>query len=173
MSRCLIAEFDNSSDAKAALEILEKHGYTLAHVSVVSSVEDPAAEHLHELVEHRGGHSPIDDRNTSLGMLIGGSLAAPIAAGTLIGPFIIAGPLVGMALGAAVGSLLRGTHQWGVAHDVSEDYEQRVRDGATLVIVNDEDNRRLQDAEKLLRPTDPRTLEQFEVAEHPSPPPAS
>ncbi len=168
MTRCLIAEFDHPEAAKAGLEILEKNGFTLENVSVVSSVSDPASEHLHELhdlPEHQHSDSLTDDRSTSLGMLIGGSLAAPIAAGTLIGPFIIAGPLVGMAIGAAVGSLLKSTHKWGVAHDVSADYEQRVQDGAVLIIVNDQDDARLNEAQNLLEPTNPQSIEQFQVTE--------
>lgn len=168
MSRCLIAEFDHSEAAKVGLEVLEKNGFTLENVSVVSSVSDPAAEHLHELHDLPGHHSADalpDDRNTSLGMLIGGSLAAPIAAGTLVGPFIIAGPLVGMALGAAVGSLLKGTKKWGVDHDVSADYEQRVTEGAVLIIVNDQDDSRLNEAQALLETTSPRSLDQFQVTE--------
>lgn len=168
MSRCLIAEFDHSEAAKAGLEVLEKNGFTLENVSVVSSVSDPAAEHLHELHD-LPGHEPVDtspdDRNTSLGMLIGGSLAAPIAAGTLVGPFIIAGPLVGMALGAAVGSLLKGTKKWGVEHDVAADYEQRVTEGAVLIIVNAHEEARLAEAQRLLETTSPRSIDQFEVTE--------
>ncbi|QEG39743.1 DUF1269 domain-containing protein [Roseimaritima ulvae] len=168
MSRCLIAEYDHSEAAKAGLEILEKNGFTLENVSVVSNVSDPAAEHLHELhdlPQHGSADTLTDDRNTTLGMLIGGSLAAPIAAGTLIGPFIIAGPLVGMALGAAVGSLLKGTKKWGVEHDVAADYEERVREGAVLIIVNAHEDARLNEAQTLLDTTSPRSIEAFQVTD--------
>ncbi len=142
------------------MEVLDRSGFTLTQVSVVSSALDPAAERLHDLTDdaenERAAASAPEGRNTSLGMLIGGSVAAPIAAGTLVGPFIIAGPLIGIAIGAAVGSLM-GMKRWGVAHDVSADYEQRVKAGSVLVIVHDVDDVELSGAEASLKTTDPKS----------------
>ncbi len=167
MSKCLIAEYETSAAAKFALETLESDDFTLDHVSVVASAADPAAKHLHELREQSEedqANSVPKSRATSLGMLIGGTVAAPIAAGTLIGPFIIAGPLVGMALGAAIGGFLGSLQRWGVAHHVGADYEERVKAGSVLIIVHDVDQMRLKDAEALLGTTDPISLERYEVA---------
>ncbi len=167
MSKCVVAEFQNNVEAKVALEVLETDGFTLEQVSVVSSTTDPSASRLHDLDEerhHRENVEPAnDEHNTGLGMLIGGSVAAPIAAGTLIGPFIVAGPLVGMAIGAAVGSLLGSTKKWGVDKDLSQDYEQRVKAGSVLIIVNDEDDVRLKEAYRLLQTADPKSIERFDV----------
>ncbi len=168
MSKCLIAEYEAGAAAKVALEVLEKDSFTLENVSVVSNASDLAAEHLsdmHDIAKPSAvDASAPEGRATSLGMLIGGSVAAPIAAGTLIGPLIVAGPLVGMALGAAIGSLLGSMERWGVAHDVSADYEQRVKSGSILLIVHDVDDARLADANALLKPTTPKSLEKYEVA---------
>ncbi len=164
MSKCLIAEYDTNAAAKISLEVLAKSGFTLNQVSVVSSASDPAAERLHNLTdnsesEHTSASAP-EGRSTSLGMLIGGTVAAPIAAGTLIGPFMIAGPLIGMAIGAAVGSLM-GMQHWGVARDVSAEYEERVKQGAVLVIVHDVDDVDFHGAEASLKTTGPRSLELY------------
>lgn len=167
MTKCLIAEYETTVAAKVALEALEREHFTLENVSVVSSASDSAAERLHDLHEDDSEQataiSAPEGRSTSLGMLIGGTLAAPIAAGTMVGPFIIAGPLVGMALGAAIGRLFGGMEQWGVARDVSADYEQRVKSGAVLVIVHHGDSTRLQQADEVLQSTDPESLEKYEV----------
>lgn len=165
MSKCVIAEYETTAAAKVSLEALEAAGFTLEHVSVVSSVSDPAAKQLHHLEsahhEHSSPSAP-ESKSVSLGMLIGGSVATPIAVGTLVGPFVIAGPIVGIAIGAAVGSLLSNTDRWGVHHDVSADYEARVQAGSVLVIVNASDAHRLDSAERLLETTDPKSLGRFE-----------
>jgi uncharacterized membrane protein len=160
MSKCLIAEYDTSAAAKVALEILEVNAFTLETVSVVSKATDPAVKHLRELENE----SSSQNRPTSLGMLLGGTIAAPIAAGTLIGPFIIAGPLVGMALGAAIGGLVGSMQRWGVADDISADYEKRVRAGSVLIIVHDVDIDRLREAREQLVSTDPKSLESYELS---------
>lgn len=162
MSKCLVAEYENYADARIGLEVLEKCGFTMDQVSVVSRASDPASKHLQALQTDEppsSSGSAADGRNASLGMLIGGTVAAPIAAGTMIGPFIIAGPLVGMAIGAAVGSLLN-MESWGVTRDVSVDYEQRVQAGSVLVIVHDVEEFQLTDAELSLKTTGPKSLEQ-------------
>ncbi|MCM2375019.1 DUF1269 domain-containing protein [Aporhodopirellula aestuarii] len=167
MSKCLIAEYETSAAAKLALEVLEKDHFTLENVSVVSKSSDSGAEHLEGLQDPSQDQEHVsapDNRSTSLGMLIGGAVTAPIAAGTLIGPFIIAGPLVGMAVGAAMGSLLGGMEKWGVAKDVSSTYEDRVNSGSVLVIVHDVDDIRIHEAKSLLKTTDPKSLEKFELA---------
>ncbi len=167
MSKCVIAEYQTTAAAKLALEALETEQFTLKNVSVVSSVSDPTADQLHKLdSEHHEHHlaSAPEGKTVSLGMLIGGSIATPIAAGTLIGPLIVVGPLVGMAIGAAVGSLLSSTERWGVHRDISADYEQRVRSGSVLVIVSGVNETRLDDAERQLSTTDPKSLERFELS---------
>ena len=73
----------------------------------------------------------------------------------------MAGPLVGMAVGAAVGGLYTRLKSWGVGEDVSADYEQRVLAGSVLVIVNEESQSRLELAEQTLRDTEPKSLERF------------
>ncbi len=166
MSKCLIAEYETNAAAKIALEVLEEKQLTIEYVSVVSHANDPSAEHLRHLEdEHDESYSSAsapEGRGTSLGMLIGGTLAAPIAAGTLVGPFIIAGPLVGIAVGAAIGSLA-GMKRWGVAHDVTADYEKRVKSGSVLVIVHDVDDVTLDNAREVLKATHPKSLERYEV----------
>lgn len=159
-TQCVIAEYQNMIEATLAIESLKAEHFTLRTVSVISSKDDPAAAELGHL-KHLEDDAAVTGRTVNAAMVIGGTLAAPIAAGTLIGPFIIAGPLVGMAVGAAIGSLYTGLHKWGVAEDVSADYESRVTSGSVLVIVSEDLPERLELAEKVLQQTKPKSLERF------------
>lgn len=87
--------------------------------------------------------------------------AAPIAAATMIDPFIVAGPLLGMAVGAAVGGLLKSTSEWGVDLDATKDYERRVREGAVLIIVHSENRVSLDEAEAVLKTIGPDSIRRF------------
>jgi len=171
VTQCVIAEFGTSAAAKLALETLDVNKFTLEEVSVVSSVNDPAAVLLQELEpqdsakdstpKEAPGDTLTDYKSVSLGMLIGGSAVAPIAAATMIGPFIVAGPLVGMAVGAVVGGLLKSTGEWGVDLDATKDYERRVNEGATLIIVHSENRVNLDEAEAVLKTIGPDSIRRF------------
>jgi len=171
VTQCVIAEFRSFEAAKLALEALEVNKFTLEEVSVVSSVNDPAAVRLKELEpqdspqditsKEAPGRTTTDHKSVGLGMLIGGSVAAPIAAATLIGPVLVAGPLVGMAVGAAVGGLLKSTSEWGVDLDATKDYEKRVKNGAVLIIVHSENRVSLDEAEAVLKTIGPDSIRRF------------
>ena len=167
----MIAEFRTSAAAKLALETLQMSKFTLEEVSVVCSVDDPAAIRLQEL-EPQGsmhgstpykapGDTMTDDKSVSLGMLIGGTVAIPIAVATTIGAFTVAGPLVGMAIGAAVGGLLHRTGEWGVDEDSTKDYEKRVSGGAVLIIVHSENRVSIDEAEAVLKTTGPESIKRY------------
>ncbi|MGV3484493.1 MAG: DUF1269 domain-containing protein [Planctomycetaceae bacterium] len=160
-TQCVIAEYETMVEAKLAIEALKAEHFTLRSLSVISSKDDPAATELLHLHHTEEDSAPVE-RTVNAAMLLGGSLAVPITAGTLLGPFAVAGPLVGMALGAAVGGLFATLHRWGVGEQVSADYEQRVIDGSVLVIVSEEDRPRIELAERVLRTTEPKTLERFD-----------
>jgi len=171
VTECVIAEFRTSAAAKLALETLDINKFTSEEVSVVSSVDNPAAVHSQELEPQDSpqnsfsqgtpGDSMTDGKSVGLGMMIGGSLAAPIAATTMIGPFIVAGPLVGMAVGAAVGGLLQSTSEWGVDLDATKDYEKRVNSGAVLIFVHSENRVTLDEAEAVLKTTGPDSIKRY------------
>ena len=159
---CLIAEYVTLTEAKLVLEALQKADFTLEDVSVIATPNDAASAELDEIVETDPA-SPEKNRTINVGMLVGGSLAAPIAAGTLVGPLFVAGPLIGMAIGATVGGLISSVGPWGVTHEVAEDYELRVKTGSVLVLVHHDDSLRIEDAERVLKSIEPRSLERHET----------
>lgn len=154
----LVAEYASPEDASVGLEVLEKEGFTTESVSVVSRQEG-STEEIEDLHDRRGQHSS-GEKTTGLGALIGGVVATPIAVTTMIGPFLIAGPLAGMAAGAVVGGLAGNARSWGADETMSERYEKRVANGGVLVIVHDR-SARLAEAKRGLKTTNHISLEEF------------
>lgn len=159
-TQCLIAEYASFDDAKVALEVLATDHFTEDDVSMVTRSDDPAMQEIRQLEDRHSG-SPSSAKAAGVGSLVGGSVMAPIATSSLIGPFLVAGPLAGIALGAAGGALLASTDRWGVDHDVAHDYEHRVKNGSVLVFVHHEDPIRIDDAERLLKTCDHSDLQRY------------
>ena len=162
-AQCVIAEYRSRADARIGLEVLEKRHFSPDAVSVVSRQEEDSVDELGHLQE---GAKPgqTSDKAAGLGTLLGGAVATPIALSTAVAPFFIAGPLAGMVAGAAVGGALGGTKHWGVNEEAAQTYQQRVEQGSVLVIINDEEGR-LNEAEAALKTTDTVTLERFAYSE--------
>lgn len=130
---CVVAEFENRDHATTALEVLAKRGYGDDQISVVAHRDHPQLKDLPLLEEDAGGVG--SSTGAGAGALLGGGLTAPIAASTLIGPFMLAGPLVGLGLGAAVGGFLAGDERWGAEEDASRELRDRVEHGSVLLII--------------------------------------
>lgn len=162
-SQCVIAEYHSVDRARVGLEVLGKMRLGPEHVSVVRRGDEEELQHLAELQEDEAQNMSVAS-TTSLGGLLGGALAAPVAASTLIGPFILVGPLVGVGLGAAVGRLLAGAQNWGVNEDAAAEYERKVEEGAILLIVIG-DEIELRESKAALKTTGPESLAQFAYAE--------
>lgn len=161
--QCIIAQFDNTEKARLALEVLAKAGYGEQQVSFVSRSEDPQLGNVSEM-ERDAADEGGGSAGAGMGGLLGGALTAPIAASTLLGPFILAGPLVGVGVGAALGGMLGGAQQWGVTPEAGETYEQSVRDGAVLIIVTG-DKAELREAEASLKTVGPESIRHFGTPE--------
>lgn len=168
MTECVVVEFRTRAGAKLAFEVLERNHYTRENVSVVMHVDDPATENLDDFRDDDGisasqveAKSP-DGRSVGLGMLLGGTIAAPLALGTMIGPFMLTGPIAGMGIGAMLGGLF-SSHQRSDAADEESSYEDRVKAGSILVIVTQDELIGLNEAEAVLATTNPKTLGRFEL----------
>jgi len=158
-NQCLLAEYESFSNAKVGLQVLETADFTSDTVSIVTRADDPALGGLDETAD-RTTDSPPSGTSTGVGSAVGGSLGAALGAMTMIGPLMVAGPLVGLAAGAGAGAALSQTERWGVDHDLIEDYEAKIAEGAVLILITG-DSIRLDDAERLLKTTDVRSLNRF------------
>jgi len=169
MTECVVAEFRTRAGAKLALEVLERNHYTIENVSVIMHGDDPPADKLDDFRDDgaipadQAKAAAPDSRSVGLGMLLGGTIAAPLALGTMIGPFFLVGPLVGMGIGAAFGGMF-SSHQGGDSSEEGPSYEERVKAGAILIVVTPDEKVGLNEAEAVLATTNPKTMERFELS---------
>ncbi len=158
-NNCLIAEFRSKEDFHTAVEVLEKAKFRPNEVSTVTHSDDTSLPEL-DAVEDSSTESPPADKTIAATTLAGGALGAALGTMTLMGPLLVAGPIFGMAAGAVGGSMLSAIKSQGINHDVADDYETRVRDGARLIIVTG-DKTRLNEARQALQTVGPTSLETF------------
>ncbi len=158
-TQCVIAEFSNVSSARVGLEVLAKAGYGEDHVSFVSRTDAPELAEIEKLCEQATGNVGTAT-GAGIGGILGGALATPIAVSTLLGPFILVGPLVGVGLGAALGGMLGGAQEWGVDERANESYETKVKAGSVLVIVTGVDYE-LNEAIASLKTSGPTHIQRF------------
>lgn len=178
---CLVAEYESQSAAKIGLEVLRKSDFQSDAVSMAWKGNTQALEKL-----DRGDDDTNDlgvDSSMEIGAGIGALVGTPLAIGSVMGPIMIAGPLAAMLGGAALGAVVseagadaanrqsadrvdsRGlfamANHYGInAHSASM-YEQRINEGAILVIVTSTPPR-LDEAQRSLKTTGPASLQRFE-----------
>ena len=155
-----IAEYESLGAAKVGIEVLEKSHFTEEEVSLVTGAGDSALQELQQLPDVPDDR-PADGRGVGLGILIGGAAATPVAIGTMVGPFMVAGPLLGFAVGAGAGSLFEGAESESL-RSLSADYEERVKAGSVLIFLTVNSRVRLDDAVNALITTGPKSLERIE-----------
>lgn len=156
---CLIAEFENKDDFRTAIEVLEKAHFSPDEVSTVTHADDKNLSEL-EIAKDKTPASPPAETTTAATTLAGGTLGAALGTMTLMGPMLVAGPIVGMAAGAVGGGMLSAVESWGVDRQIAESYESKVRSGSLLVIVTG-DETRLDEAWRSLKTTGPASLETY------------
>jgi hypothetical protein len=148
-NECVVAVYDSSERAEAAVHALLAAGFTPDHVSVVRRHLDPSGEAARNL-------SLGDDslREAAIGSALGG-LAGVVGAATMMaavsGFVLMTGPLA-VLTGAIVGAFLGAMKGWGVKDKQIREYEELVDQGKTLVVVAGEP-REAKRAEGLLHQT--------------------
>lgn len=157
-SECIIAQFDDVEKARLGLEVLAKAGYGAENVSVVTLHDDPAIHDSSQLEKSHDDSQGIIS-GAGVGGVLGGALAIPLAASTLLGPFILAGPLVGIGAGAFLGGLLGSSAS---QENVNKAYRESVEQGGVLVIVTG-DNSELLDASASIKTSGPARVDRFRV----------
>ncbi|MCC9658356.1 DUF1269 domain-containing protein [Rhodopirellula halodulae] len=157
--QCLVAEFANREKLAIALEALGKDGYSPQDYSVVT-----ASDSANELNGGDGGiaDSPPSEKTTGAATLAGGAIGALLAAPTMIGPFLVAGPIAGMAAGAVGGGLLASVKSWGLDDKASASYEKNLQAGSSLVVIEG-DNPKLNAAAQTLQTCDPVSVDRYQA----------
>lgn len=160
-TECLIAEFSNRESFETAIEVLDQAHYTGDSVSTVTHA-DQVENTLVDNAKDTTPVSPPGEKTTAASTLAGGTLGAVLGTATMMGPMLVAGPLAGMAIGAAGGSVLSSVESFGVRHDVGQRYEAKVENGSRLVIVTG-DELKVNEAERVLKTCGPKSLETFKA----------
>ncbi len=158
-THCVIAEFTDRRSTEIAIEVLNKSHYTDDCVSVVTQANDVEDTFADE-AKGKAPASPPGEKTTAASTLAGGTLGAVLGTATMMGPMLVAGPLIGMAAGAVGGSLLSAVEGFGVRQDVGRRYEDKVAGGSCLIIVTG-DQLKVSEAERILKTCGPESLESF------------
>ena len=150
---CVVAVYKSLDEAKAAVQKLEEAHFRHDQVSLVTHSVRGQIEGDDERTLQFGDNS---ERNAVKGAGIGGLfgllLGAPLLAIPGLGAVLLAGPLAAGITGAIVGGFLGSMSGWGVHPNHIREYEQRVRAGAILVVVNGTPQE-IAEAQRLLQDT--------------------
>jgi len=132
--QCVVAVLDSLSDAKAAIERLESSGVSEDAISLVTKHVE---EELPETKPLEYGDDTQRDiaKGAGAGGLLGVLLGAPLLAIPGVGLVLAAGPIAAGLTGAVLGGFLGAMTGWGVSKGHVGEYEEKVREGASLVVV--------------------------------------
>src|SRR5215203_306556 len=137
MTRTVVGLFRDSNEAQAALHDLEGAGFTREHLNLVA-------------YDGSGQYTDVVSQGNELGSNTTKGAAAGGIAGLLIGlaavaipgvgPILAAGPiaaaLAGAGVGAATGGMLGALADMGVPGHEAKYYQEAIRRGGTLLVVN-------------------------------------
>jgi uncharacterized membrane protein len=133
--QCVVAVFDSLEAAKEALAELETAKIPADCVSLVTnSVERQTPQT--ETMQYGDDTASDAAKGAGAGGLLGLLLGAPLLAIPGVGLMLVAGPLAMGITGAIVGGFLGSMAGWGVGEDHVAAYEQQVREGAVLIVIN-------------------------------------
>jgi Heat induced stress protein YflT len=133
----VVGVFDSEQEAIAAIDELLKRGYSKNEISVIGKHVDHVTGETGAAVEESAATGAI------AGGALGGVTGLLAGAGALaipgIGPLIAAGPIatsiVGAVTGAGLGGLTGALVGMGIPDDEAEYYENSIKEGKILVLV--------------------------------------
>ncbi len=170
----IVAAFREMSEARKALDALERGGIDAAEISLLGPAAEEAAEHLDTRERDAGVAGRVGTRAT-VGAVAGGATGG--LAGFLAGlaAFAIpgAGPVIGAGVWAAtIGGAVAGGSVGGViggysAVDMTEAYEltyESVRAGRVLVGVHSDEPDDVEKGEEILRKLEPLSINRFDAS---------
>jgi len=130
----VVGVYPNFATAQNGIRRLREEGFTDLHISFIG--RDPAA---HPELRDAAQYGDQTETQAMSGAGIGGALGALAGATVLtmtgIGPVIAAGALAAGITGAIVGGLLGSFRGWGIHEDHIKNYEEMIKQGRCLVVV--------------------------------------
>lgn len=142
----IVGVFDNEVQVSRTLEDLKAVGFTEQDISVIAKDHEEI-----ERIEHETNMDTAEGMasGAATGGVLGGVAGLLIGLGALtipgIGPILAAGPIAatftGAIVGAGAGGLAGGLVGYGVPEEDARHYDQRVNEGAILVLVDESTGR--------------------------------
>lgn len=169
MQNTVVAIFSNSEEAKSAVNSLRANGFGDNEISLIARDDREGQEQGQQGQEGGGGvDASYEDQDlgdgTATGGIIGGLAGLLAGVGALVipgvGPIIAAGPIAGVLTGAVAGGVAGGLIDYGIPEEKGQEYEQRVREGDVLLLIETSDER-ANDAGKILREENAAEVEAY------------
>lgn len=173
--RTVVAVFDDTDAAIAALNSLRDAAFTADQLSVVARDRATTREMTDnsELVSEEAGKGAIVGTLLGglAGWLVGLSALAIPGIGPVIGAGIIGTTLAGAGIGAAAGGLIGALGAYGIPEEDARGYEEEVRRGRVLLTVHAIDDEQAQEANAIFASAGGQRVQSYGVAapnvEHP------
>ena len=157
---CVVAEFKDRDSARLGLEVLARAGYGEDHISVVTKQTDSEVQDIDELEKTKTDSRGVPG-GIGVGGLLGTAVSIPLAASTLVGPFMLLGPIVGAGVGAALGGMLMGSAD---KKDPAQAYRHSLNEGGVLLVITGT-KAELLEAEASIKTAGPRDVTRFSATE--------
>jgi hypothetical protein len=150
--------YSNRGDLEAAVDTLKAEGFRNTDISVLLSENQGTKDFAHE----KGTKAPEGAAaGAGTGAVVGGALGWLAGIGALaipgLGPFIAAGPIMGLlgglGAGGALGGLAGGLVGMGIPEYEAKRYEGRIKEGGALLSVHCDSSEWVGRAKKLLERT--------------------
>lgn len=140
MLKTITGFFSSREQAEKAIKNLRSKGFD-KDISIVAKGEEGEPGPI--TTNFTGGDSVTN--GAAEGAAIGGIAGLALGAGALaipgFGPIIAAGPIAALLSGAATGGIAGGFVDYGIPAEMSQDYENRIRQGKMMVAVKADDNK--------------------------------
>lgn len=149
----VLATFSSRNQAEEAVGAMRDKGFNPEEISIVAKSMGKKGRGDMEA----GGQMGAADvsEGTTWGGALGGLTGLLAGAGALaipgIGPIIAAGPLAATLSGAVAGGVAGGLIDLGIPEDRGRYYEEEVKRGKILAVIESDDDNKLEDAVDVLR----------------------
>lgn len=166
--RTVLAVFDDTAAAIAALNSLRDAAFTADQISVIArdcATTREMADNSELVSEEAGKGAIVGTLMGGLaGWLIGISALAIPGIGPVIGAGIIGTALAGAGIGAAAGGLIGALGAYGIPEEDARGYEEEVRQGRVLLTVHAVDDEQAQQANAIFASAGGQRVQSYGVA---------
>ncbi len=146
-----IGVFDSHGQAERAVEALHDEGFTEEEISVVA--KDDRRGNGGNGGDDGGMDNMADGAAWGSGLGALGGLLAGVGALAIpgIGPIVAAGPLAATLSGAVAGGIGGGLLDMGIPEERGKQYEEDVKQGRILCVVETDDDKRAEAAVRIMQ----------------------